>query len=77
MIVAIFVGLYLVLAVLYLAAQGADVHEVFGGGATMEAEAIHDVAEITEATVVDLRGALRDAQVALADHESRLRQIER
>lgn len=76
-IVVVFVGLYLILTLLYFGAQGRAFTKFGVGGATAEApEALAEAAETNTDAVEELNAALNDLSQAVADHENRLRNLE-
>jgi hypothetical protein len=73
----LFVALYVMLTLLYFAAQGRAFTKFGVAGATAEApETLAQAAETNVAAVEELSAALDDLSRALADHENRLRSLE-
>jgi hypothetical protein len=76
-ILVLFVAFYLMLTLLYFAAQGRAFTKFGVAGATAEApETLAQAAETNVAAVEELSAALKDLSEAVADHENRLRSLE-
>jgi hypothetical protein len=76
-VLVLFVAFYLMLTLLYFAAQGRAFTKFGVAGATAEApETLAEAAETNVAAVEELSAALKDVSQALADHENRLRDLE-
>jgi hypothetical protein len=76
-VLALFVAFYLILTLLYFAAQGRAFTKFGVAGATAEApETLAQAAETNVAAVEELTAALKDLSQAVADHENRLRSLE-
>jgi hypothetical protein len=76
-VLVLFVAFYLMLTLLYFAAQGRAFTKFGVAGATAEApDTPAQAAETNVAAVEELSAALKDVSQALADHENRLRELE-
>jgi hypothetical protein len=76
-VLILFVAFYLMLTLLYFAAQGRALTKFGLAGATAEApETLAQAAETNVAAVEELSAALKDVSQAVADHENRLRNLE-
>jgi len=76
-VLVLFVACYLMLTLLYFAAQGRAFTKFGVAGATAEApETLAQAAETNVAAVEELSAALKDVSQAVADHENRLRHLE-
>jgi len=76
-VLVLFVAFYVILTLLYFAAQGRAFTKFGVAGATAEApETLAQAAETNVAAVEELSAALKDLSHAVADHENRLRSLE-
>jgi hypothetical protein len=76
-VLVLFLAFYLMLTLLYFAAQGRAFTKFGVAGATAEApETLAQAAETNVAAVEELSAALKDLSQAVADHENRLRDLE-